>query len=63
MKRWGAVGTEALADKVKVIEGNGKGLGWVVAEDFCGEAADCDVSAADGVKEGGAGGELRAREM
>ncbi len=39
---------EVLADKVKGTESNGKGLGWVAEEDFGGEAADCDVFAADG---------------
>jgi hypothetical protein len=28
----------------------------VAEEDCCGEAADCNISAADGVKEGGVGG-------
>ena len=30
-------------------------MGWVAEEKFGGEAADCDVSAADGVKEGRVG--------
>jgi len=30
-------------------------LGWVAEDKFGGEAADGDVSAADGVKEGGVG--------
>jgi hypothetical protein len=45
-------------DKVKVTEGNGKGLGWIAEEDCCGEAA------AGGVKEGGVawrGGRERER--
>jgi hypothetical protein len=50
LKRWGAGGADVFANKVKVIEGNGKELGWAVEEDFCVEAA------ADGVKEGGVGG-------
>jgi hypothetical protein len=29
--------------------------GWVAEEEFGGEAADCDISAADGVKDGGVG--------
>ncbi len=42
----------------------GKGLGWVAEEDFGGEAADCDVSAADGVKQGGVGrGAEKARDV
>jgi hypothetical protein len=31
-------------------------LGWVAEEKFGSEAADCDVSAADGVEEGRVGG-------
>ena len=31
-------------------------MGWVAEEKFGGEAADCDVSAADGVKKGRVGG-------
>ena len=31
-------------------------MGWVAEEKFGGEAADCDVSAADGVKEVRVGG-------
>ena len=30
-------------------------MGWVAEEKFGGEAADCDVSAADGVEEGRVG--------
>ncbi len=32
-------------------------MGWVAEEKFGGEATDGDVSAAEGVKEGGVGGE------
>ena len=46
-------GAEVFADKVKVSERGGKGLGWVAEEKFSGEAADFNISAADDVKEGG----------
>ncbi len=61
----GSGGAEVLANKVKkVTESNGKGLGWVAEEDFGGEAADCDVSVANGVKKGGVGrGAERARDV
>ncbi len=50
--------------RVKVAEGNGKRYGWVAEKDFGGEATDCDVSAADGIKEGGVGrGAERARDV
>jgi hypothetical protein len=39
-----------------VTKGGEKRLGWVAEEKFGGETADGDVSAADGVKEGGVGG-------
>ncbi len=49
--------------EVKVAEGNGQRLRWIAGEDFGGEAADCDISAVDDVKEGGVGeGEPRERE-
>ncbi len=56
MKGWGFGETEFFSDKVKVTESDGKGLGWVVEKEFGGEAPDFDVSAADGIKEGGVGG-------
>ncbi len=31
-------------------------MGWVAEEKFGGEATDCDVSAADGIKKGRVGG-------
>ncbi len=40
-------------------EGNEQRLGLVAGEDFCCETVDCDVSAADGVKEGGVGRETK----
>jgi hypothetical protein len=47
-----------------VTESNGKGLGRVAEEDFGGDAADCDVSAANDVKQGGVGrGSERARDI
>ncbi len=58
MKGWVAGGVEVLADNVKVTESNGKGLGWVVEEDFGGEAA------VDGVEQGGVGRRAeRARDV
>ncbi len=64
MEGWESGGAKVLADKVKVTESNGKGLGWVAEENFSGEAADCDASAADGVKEGGVGkGNKRAGDI
>jgi hypothetical protein len=30
-------------------------LGWVAEKEFCGEATDFEVSAAEGIKEGGVG--------
>ncbi len=42
-------------DKVKVGERGGKGLGWVAEKEFDGKAAHLNISAADGVKEGGVG--------
>ena len=42
-------GAEVFADKVKVSERGGKGLGWVTEKKFNGEAADFNISAADGV--------------
>ncbi len=38
-----------------MAKGNEKRFGWVAEKSFGGEATDCDVSAADGVKEGGGG--------
>ena len=39
-------------------------MGWVAEDKFGGEAADVDVSAADGVKEGGVGrGAERTRDI
>ena len=52
MKGWGFGRAEVFADDVKVAEGGEEGLGRVAEEKFGGEAADGDVSAADGVKEG-----------
>ncbi len=64
MKGWGFGGTQVFADKVKVTESDGKGLGWVAEKEFGGEAADFDVSAGDGVKEGGVGrGAESARDV
>jgi hypothetical protein len=40
---------------VQVTKGGEEGLGWVVEKKFGSETADCDISAADGVKEGGVG--------
>ena len=39
-----------------MTKGGQKGLGWVAEDKLGGEATDGDVSAADGVKEGGVGG-------
>jgi hypothetical protein len=55
LKRWGFGGAEVFADKVKVTETSGKGLGWVAEKEFDGQAADFNISAADGIKEGGVG--------
>jgi hypothetical protein len=52
LKGWGFGRAEVFADDVKVAEGGEEGLGRVAEEKFGGEAADGDVSAADGVKEG-----------
>lgn len=49
MKGGGFGGAEVFADKVKVSERGGKGLGWVAEKKFNGEAADFNISAADGV--------------
>ncbi len=38
-----------------MIKGGEEGLGWVVEKKFGGETADCDIAAADGVKEGSVG--------
>ncbi len=38
-----------------MTKGGEEGLGWVAEKKFCSEATDCDISAADGVKEGGVG--------
>jgi hypothetical protein len=38
-----------------VTKGGKEGLGWVAEKNFGSETADCDISAADGVKEGGVG--------
>jgi hypothetical protein len=59
LEGWGSGGAGAFVDEVKVAEGNGQRLGWVAAEDFGGEAADCDASTADGVKDGGVGREIK----
>ncbi len=40
-----------------MAEGNRQRLRWVAEEEFGSEAVDCDVSAADRVKEGGVGRE------
>jgi hypothetical protein len=42
----------SFTDEVKVAKGNGERLRWVAKEEFGGETADGDISAADGVKEG-----------
>ncbi len=39
-----------------MTKGGEKGLRWVAEDKFCGGAADCDVFAADSVKEDGVGG-------
>ena len=49
VERGGFGGAEVFADKVKVSERGGKGLGWVTEKKFNGEAADFNISAADGV--------------
>ncbi len=36
-----------------MTERGGKGLGWVAEKEFDGKAADLNISAADGVKQGG----------
>ncbi len=38
-----------------MTKGGREGLGWVVEKKFGSETADCDIFAADGVKEGGVG--------
>ncbi len=38
-----------------MTKSDGEGLGWVAEKEFDSEAADFDVSEADGVKEGGVG--------
>jgi hypothetical protein len=54
-----------FANKVKVTKSDGEGLGWVAEKEFDSEAADFDISAADGVKdEGGVGrGAESARDI
>ncbi len=52
MEGWGFGGAEVFANKVKVTKSDGKGLGWVVEKEFDGDAADFNVSVADGVKKG-----------
>jgi hypothetical protein len=42
-----------FAHKVKVTKSDEQGLRWVAEKEFYGEAADFDVSAAEGIKEGG----------
>ncbi len=61
--RVGFGGAEVFANNVKVTKSDGKGLGWVAEKEFDGEAADINVSAADGVKEGGLEEEPRARKI
>jgi hypothetical protein len=46
LKGGGFGGAEVFADKVKVSERGGK---WVAEKNFNGEAADFNISAADGV--------------
>jgi hypothetical protein len=36
LKGWCFGGTEVFSDKVKVIESDGKGLGWVAEKEFDG---------------------------
>ncbi len=45
-------GAEIFSYKVKVSESNGKGLRWVEEEKGYSEAADFEVPAAEGIKEG-----------
>ncbi len=53
-----------LAHKVKVTKSNGWGLSSVAEKEFYGEAADFDVSAVKGIKEGGVGrGAESARDV
>ncbi len=42
-----------------MAKGNEKSLGWVSEEKFSGEAADGDVSAADGIEKGRVGGRAK----
>jgi hypothetical protein len=56
LERGGFGGAEVFSNYIKVTEGGEKGLGWVAEEKFGSEAADGDVSAADGCKEGRVGG-------
>jgi hypothetical protein len=49
LKGGGFGGAEVFADKVKVSERGGQGLEWVAEKKFNGEAADFNISAADGV--------------
>jgi hypothetical protein len=64
LERAGYGAAEIFANKVKVTKSDGQvkatkcdgyGLRWVAQKEFDGEVADLDVSAADGVKEGGVG--------
>jgi hypothetical protein len=55
LEGWGFGGAEVFANKFKVTKGDGKGLGWVAEKEFDGEAADFNVCAVDGFKEGGVG--------
>ncbi len=55
LEGWGFGGAKVSSDKVMVTKSDGKGLGWVAEKTFDGEAADLDVSVADGVKKGGVG--------
>ena len=44
-----------FAHEVKVTKSGGSGLRGVAEKKFYGEAADFDVSAAEGIKKGGVG--------
>ena len=54
--RGGCWRSGGFSNYIKVTEGGEEGLGWVAEEKFGSEAADGDVSAADGFKEGRVGG-------
>ncbi len=57
-------GAEIFSYKVKVTKSDGYGLRWVAEKERYSEAADFEVSAAEGIKEGGVGrGAESARDL